>query len=132
MGSSNPGDRSDVDEDIPQLEVKPDELQQILGSKNLFVPVETAEGAGGESEKAKAKPLRAEYARAAARSEMLWSTAGRESASASLRQCPIAGELYGEQMQEYMKARSADADDDEEVRPFAGKTAAQAEAADGT
>ena len=58
------GDRSDVDEDIPHLEVKPDELQQILASKNLFVPAEKEEGAGGgQSEKTKGKPFRAEYAR---------------------------------------------------------------------
>jgi ATP-dependent DNA helicase PIF1 len=117
------GDRSDVDEEIPHLEVKPDELQQILASKNLFVPVETEEGGGGQSEKTKGKPLRAEYARAAARSEMLWQTPQRE-VDGSIA---IKGEMYGGKLQEYVKARNAGEEDEAESRPYAGKTAPRAE-----
>ena len=69
--------------------------------------------------------LQAEYLRAAARSEMLWQTPHGGTAGKDPR--TINGEMHGEKLQEYVKSRNDDEAAEEEMRPYAGKTAPRAE-----
>ena len=84
---------------------------------------EDAEGDTKEVNKSRVIHLRAEYVRAAARSEMLWQTPQSDNTGDEPR--VIRGELYGEKLQEYVKSRNDDEAADEELRPYAGKTAPQ-------
>ena len=45
------GDRSDVDDDIPRLDVRPNDLRQILSSIKLMAPAEEGEGDTEEKKK---------------------------------------------------------------------------------
>ena len=85
---------------------------------------ETEEDAvGGQSENMKYKPFWVEYARAAVWSEIL-----RQTSQRMVDGCiAIKEEMYGEKIQEYVKARNADKKVEEESQLYADKTASHAE-----
>ena len=108
------------------MKIRPADLRVVLSRMKLFRQAEEGEceevaPRSSEKKASKTTVLQMEYDRAATRSQMLWQT---EPVDGPL---VIEGEMHGERLQEYVKARHQGVDEEEETGPYAGKTAPRAE-----